>query len=158
CSGVERNHEEQAGRLYTSDEMAAIGDALNLYPGRVSADCLRLVMLTGCRPCEAKQARWSEFAKVGHWSQPSSHPKQKKVHGAPRSKHARQLVERLRSERANDSPDAFVFPGKSAGTHIDMGLNHAWYFVRREAGLSDECRIYDLRHSFASIASSNGAS
>ncbi len=52
CSGIERNHEEERERFFSQPELAAISDALAEYDG-VAADCVRLIMLTGCRPAEA---------------------------------------------------------------------------------------------------------
>ena len=49
CKGIERNHEEGRERFFSQAELAAISDALAEYPG-VAADCVRLIMLTGCRP------------------------------------------------------------------------------------------------------------
>ena len=59
CKGIERNHEEGRER-FSAGRIGAISDALNKYPG-VAADCVRLVMLTGCRPAEAMRAEWTEF-------------------------------------------------------------------------------------------------
>ena len=37
-----------------------------------AADCVRLIMLTGCRPIEAMKAQWEEFDKEpGYWIKPS---------------------------------------------------------------------------------------
>ena len=62
CKGVERNDEgDGCERFFSVEEIAALADALDLADERSSADCVRLIMLTGCRPCEAMAARWSEF-------------------------------------------------------------------------------------------------
>ena len=71
CKGVERNHEQGRERFFSPAELAAISDALAAYPGQTAADCVRLVMLTGCRPGEAMAAKWSEFdAEPGYWVKP----------------------------------------------------------------------------------------
>jgi integrase len=154
CKGVIRNHEEAKGRLYTAAQLEAIGEALVVYPGRIAADCVTLVMLTGCRPAEAKKARWSEFdAEPGYWNKPSSHTKQKRTHRVPLSPPARQLVERLRTERTGD----VVFPGRTVDGAVDA-LQHCWRFVRDHADLDEDARLYDLRHSFASLGAGGGLS
>jgi hypothetical protein len=61
CKGVERNREEPKERFYSQAELAGISDALAEYPGQTSADCVRLIMLTGCRPAEAILAAWKQF-------------------------------------------------------------------------------------------------
>jgi integrase len=156
CKHVQRNAEEPAGRLYTTEVLAAIADALAEYPGRTAADCVRLMMLTGCRPIEAKRALWAEFDRErGFWRKPSSHTKQKKEHRVPLSPPALQLVEQLRARRDPDKP--MVFPGRTAEGTIDA-TQHCWEFVRERAGLGKDCRQYDLRHSFASHGAGGGLS
>jgi integrase len=100
CKGIKRNHEEGRERFYSQAELARIGDALAEYRGP-AADCIRLIMLTGCRPNEAMRARWSEFdGEPGYWVKPSSHVKQRKTHKLPLSPPALELVDRLREMRA----------------------------------------------------------
>jgi integrase len=50
-----------------------------------------------------------------------------------------------------------VFPGKVPGKPLVV-LYHCWRDVRRRAGLEPGARIYDLRHSFASIGAGGGLS
>src|ERR1700683_2533655 len=95
CKGIKKNHEEGRERFFSQAELAAISDALSDYPG-VAADCLRLIMLTGCRPDEAMRATWEQFDKQpGFWIKPSAHTKQRKVHQLPLGPAAIQLVDRL---------------------------------------------------------------
>jgi integrase len=140
CKGVEKNHEEEAGRLYSQAELWAIATALGEYPG-VAADSVRLVMVTGCRPIEAMRAKWTEFeVEPQTWVKPSAHTKQRKIHHLPLSPPAIKLIERLRAERTKaaarrraegggrpDSP--YVFPGDVPGEHI-AALWHVWHHVR----------------------------
>jgi integrase len=155
CTGVARNHEEPSGRLYSPAEMDAIADALAAYPGKAAVDLIRLAMVTGCRPIEAQRARWSEFdTKPGYWVKPSSHTKQRKIHQVPLSPEALQLIDRLRRARAAGG-DAHVFHTNAKG---GIATHHIWKFVRKQCGWDLKSRLYDLRHSFASIAGGGGAS
>ena len=154
CKGVERNHEEARERFFSQAELAAISDALSEYGG-VAADCIRLVMLTGCRPGEAIKARWSEFdADAGYWVRPSAHVKTRKTLKLPLSPPAIELIERLRKQRGKS---AHVFPGAAPGEPI-VTLQHCWNFVKQRAGLEQSARVYDLRHSFASVGAGGGLS
>jgi integrase len=147
CRGIERNHEDGRERFFCQAELARISDALNEYDG-VQADCLRLIMLTGCRPVEAMKAQWSEFdAEPGYWIRPSSHIKTRKTLKVPLSPPAIELVARLRKQRG-EGPH--VFPGNKPGEPLIV-LFHCWHFVRGKAGLEKTARVYDLRHSFASV-------
>jgi integrase len=154
CKGIERNHEEPRERFFSQSELAAISDALQKYPG-VAADCVRLIMLTGCRPAEAMKATWLEFDKEpGNWVKPSAHTKQRKTHRLPLNPPALELVNRLRKERGRGR---WVFPGDKPGEHL-AALWHVWHFVRAETGLGDDAHVYSLRHSFASVGAGGGLS
>jgi integrase len=154
CKGIERNHEEGRERYFSQAELAAISDALAEYPG-VAADCVRLVMLTGARPSEAMKATWSEFdGEPGYWIKPSAHVKQRKTHKLPLSPAAIELVERLRAKRRGST---WVFPGDVKGEHL-AALWHVWAFVRKRTGLGEDARLYDLRHTFASVGAGGGLS
>jgi integrase len=151
CKGIERNHEEGRERFFSQPELVAITDALAEYPG-VAADCVRLIMLTGCRPAEAMQAEWSEFDnEAGYWIKPSAHTKQRKVHRLPLSPPAIELVDRLRKKRKG----TWVFPGDIANEPL-KALWHVWHFVRKKTGLGQDARVYDLRHTFASVGAGGG--
>jgi integrase len=153
CRGVPRNHEEPAGKLYSQAELAKISDALAAYDG-VGAECVRLIVVTGARPAEAMKAKWPEFdVKPNCWVKPSAHTKTRKTHTLPLSPPAIELVERLRKKRSGE----FLFPGDVEGKPI-AALWHVWHFVRKHAGLAKTDRIYDLRHSFASLGAGGGLS
>ena len=149
CKGIEKNHEEAKERFFSQSELTAISDALAKYDG-VGADC----MLTGARPAEAMRAQWDEFDKEpGYWIKPSAHVKQRKTHKLPLSPAAIELVDRLRKKRKGK----WVFPGDKPGEHL-AALWHVWHFVRKETGLGMETRVYDLRHTFASVGAGGGLS
>jgi integrase len=151
CKGIERNHEEGRERFFSQAELVLITDALAEYPG-VAADCARLIMLTGCRPAEALKASWDEFEKEpGYWIKPSAHTKQRKVHRLPLNPPAIELIDRLRKKRKGN----WVFPGDKPGEHL-AALWHVWHFVRKQTGLGKDARLYDLRHTFASVGAGGG--
>jgi integrase len=151
--GLERNTEEARERFFSQNELAAISEALAKYPG-VAADCVRLIMLTGCRPAEAMNAQWTEFDKEpGYWIKPSAHTKQRRVHKLPLSPPAIELVDRLRKKQKGE----WVFPGDKPGKPL-AALWHVWHFVRKETGLGQDARVYDLRHTFASVGAGGGLS
>ncbi|MGO9419917.1 tyrosine-type recombinase/integrase, partial [Roseiarcus sp.] len=152
CKGIERNAEQGRERFFSSAELAALSDALAEHD-TPAADCLRLLMLTGCRPGEAMRATWAEFDEPGYWSKPSAHTKQRKVHRVPLSPAACELVDKLRRKRADDE---FVFPGRIKGRPL-RGLRGVWAAVTRAAGL-DGSLVYTLRHSFASVGAGGGLS
>jgi integrase len=111
-------------------------------------------MLTGCRPGEAMKASWEEFDKEpGYWIKPSSHVKQRKIHKLPLNPAAIELVDQLRQKRDGN----WVFPGDKPGEHLTQ-LWRVWTFIRRQTGLGKDARLYDLRHTFASVGAGGGLS
>ena len=153
CKGIARNHEEGRERFFSQAELTAITDALARYTGG-AADCVRLVMLTGCRPGEAMKALWEEFDREpGYWIKPSSHVKQRKTHKLPLNPAAIELIDRLRKKRKGN----WMFPGDKPGQHL-VQLWRVWDFVRKETGLGKDARLYDLRHTFASVGAGGGLS
>jgi integrase len=159
CKGVARNPENGRERFYSAAELASIGDALAGYgadargPGIASADaaadCVRLIMLTGCRPAEARKATWEQFdAEPGFWIKPSAHTKQRKVHKLPLNPPTLELIARLREKRGKAAK--WLFPGQRPGEPLRQ-LWSVWGWIREKAKLGPDSRLYDLRHSFASI-------
>ena len=119
------------------------------FPG-VAADCVRLIMLTGCRPCEA-------IARVGGIRR-RSRPRISQVRTPSRGKYiirrsARriELIGRLRKKRKGK----VVFPGDVPGEPF-AALWHVWHFVGKRAELGADARLYDLRHTFAQSAPAAG--
>ena len=152
CKGIERFPEDGRERFYSPEELAKISDALDQYPG-VAADCVRLIMLTGCRPAEAMQAKWTEFeTEPGFWVKPASNTKQNKIYKLPLNPQAIELIAGLRKKHKGE----WVFPGDNRGEHL-AALHHVWKFVRKKTGVG-EGRVYDLRHSVASIGAAEGLS
>lgn len=104
CKGAARNPEEGHERFFSPAELAALSDALATYGQTPAADCLRFIMLTGCRPGEAIHATWDQFAaEPGFWVKPSAHTKQPKVHRVPLAAAAAELLERIKTQREKNS-------------------------------------------------------
>jgi integrase len=139
CKGVARNHEEAKERFFSTTELAALSDALNVSdaPGS-AADCIRLIMLTGCRPGEAMTATWEQFdTEPGFWVKPSAHTKQRKAHKAPLNPPALELLAKLRDKRGrarNKSP--WVFPGQGRPQAPLKQIWSVWYRARELATVS----------------------
>jgi integrase len=136
CKGVRRNPETAKERFLSTAELAALSDALasSDAPGS-AADCIKLIMLSGCRPDEAMNARWEQFdAEPGFWVKPSSHTKQRKVHKAPLNPAALELLERLRVKRdTGRSKSPWVFPGQNRSSEPLKQIWSVWYRAREQA-------------------------
>jgi integrase len=153
CRGVTRNPEERRERFLSPAEMARLSDVLDRHHERVTVALVRFLLLTGCRFGEAAGATWEQLdLERGIWTKPSAHTKQKKAHTVPLSPPALMLLQQLH-ERNGASP--YLFPGPT-GRPITT-IKTFWRSVTRQAGL-EGVRVHDLRHSFASVLASGGAS
>jgi integrase len=131
CKGVERNIEEGKERFFSEIEIASLSDALNELEGRAATDCLRFIMVTGCRPGEAMKATWEQMeAEPGYWVKKSAHTKQRKTHKVPLSPPALALLEQLREKRKPNN--SHIFPGQIVGAPIAQ-IWAAWYAARDRA-------------------------
>jgi integrase len=178
ASGVRRNPEEKRNRYLNKVEIAALARALQEHSEPVSANAIKLLMLTGARRGEVLGATWSMFdLENGIWTKPSAHTKQRKLHRVPLSGHALRLL--LEIKETSSGP--YVFPGVDGKPLTD--IKRTWFSVCKKAGLVEKIekktrdgkpvrarngkpimieqpnvRLHDLRHSFASILVSGGAS
>ena len=136
-------------------------------------------MLTGARKSEVLNATWAMFdLDKGVWIKPSAHTKQRREHRVPLSSAAVTLLKEIKKTTTS----IYAFPGKS-DEHPLTDIKRTWESVCVKAGLADQVekknrqgkvmkdktgnavmtwkpnvRIHDLRHSFASLLVSGGAS
>jgi integrase len=188
ASGVRRNPEEPRNRYLTKPEIAALVAAVNQHGESKSANAIKLLMLTGARLGEVLGATWAMFdLENGIWTKPSAHTKQRRLHRVPLNGPALRLLVEMKEEAARTARDdgvvmsPFVFPGTGDKPLTD--IKRSWASVCLKAGLTEQVpkkarngkalkgkngklimitqpsvRIHDLRHSFASILVSAGAS
>ena len=111
---------------------------------------LKLLIFPGARKGEIESLKWSfvDF-ETGHLRLPDSKTGQKEI---PLNAGAMQVLSELDQLEMTD----FVFPARRGGGHY-LGTPKVWQRLRRSVGL-ENVRLHDLRHSFASIAVSGGAS
>ncbi|MBL8704456.1 MAG: site-specific integrase [Rhodospirillales bacterium] len=186
--GVRRNPEEKRHRYLNKIEIAALVAALNAHSEPMSANAIKLLMLTGARRGEVLGATWAMFdLDEGVWVKPSAHTKQRKMHRVPLSAPAIRLLQAIKRSAMQQATDTcmtvspFVFPNAKGGSLVE--IKRSWVAVCRKAGLCEQVekrgrdgkpmkdkagkilmvwrptvRMHDLRHSFASILVSAGAS
>lgn len=152
-------------RFLSEAELARVGEVLLQAERERSEDpyaiaALRLLILTGCRRDEILTARWS-WVDLGRGTLnlPDSKTGAKVVHLSPA---AVDVIQRL--PRAEGNP--YVIVGTKAGQNW-VNLRDVWIRVRDRAELKpaelpdgrlQPVRLHDLRHSFASLLASRGAS
>ena len=109
-------------------------------------------MLTGARCGEVLGAEWDQFdLDAGLWIKPAATTKQKRTHRLPL---APEVVAILKNRERRGR---FVFPGPGKSGHRDS-IRSAWARIQALTGGIDDVRIHDLRHTYASVLVSSGAS
>ncbi|MEH6487154.1 tyrosine-type recombinase/integrase [Hyphomonas oceanitis] len=152
--GVKRFRDRRNERFLGADELQKLGAALvaaeatgeNPYALAI----IRLLVLTGARKGEIESLRWQEVDwQYSYLRLADSKTGQKLVmlNGA--------AIEVLQTVPRQNTSD-FVFPASRSDGYYE-GTPKVWRRIRENAGL-ENVRIHDLRHSFASIAVSGGAS
>lgn len=152
--GIERAPEQKRERFLSPREIAAMSEALNAHHETISANAIRLLLLTGARRGEVLSATWDQFDfNSGVWTKPYSGTKQKRDHRVPLSTPALKLLVNMQAEAAADG-QRYVFPGTNG--HLTE-IKKSWASVCKAAGI-EGARLHDLRHSFASVLASSGLS
>lgn len=171
CQHRKRFQTGSRSRYLSPKELLAIGGALDELEsslGFSSADCLRLIILTGARKGEITSLRWEQVdldrKRLGF------NPSQHKTGGVTYSKQiplgdaAVDLLQVLQQRRTLGNP--WVFPGRNPESSVRT-VDKAWYLVRDKASeRADEpdgidvrdVHIHDLRHTWGSTATSAGYS
>jgi integrase len=153
--GVERFEERSKERFLSPRELARLGMALaraerNNTESIFALAAIRLLIFTGCRRGEILGLQWKDVkieramlflpdTKTGARPVYLSAPALSILAGLP---------------RVSNNP--FVIVGEKDGQHL-INLRKVWLRVCKVARLRD-VRIHDLRHSFASVGVSGGAS
>jgi len=111
--------------------------------------------LTGARVGEVRQARFEDF-NLEHlsWTKPATTTKQRRVHRVPISDEAAAIVRQRSLAVVSGSP--WLFPGDTPGQPVQE-IRRFWARIQKEVGIPD-VHIHDLRHTFASLLVSGGAS
>lgn len=155
CKFVERYRETARQRYLAPDELARLGKTLTEmeaegqeHPSVFTA--IRLLLFTGCRRGEILNLRWEhvDFDQKC-LVMPDSKTGYKRV---PLGEVALEVFKN--TARQIGSP--YVCPGREPMKPL-VGLPRAWYRILDRAGIQN-CRIHDLRHSFASVAAGAGMS
>ena len=142
---VKKNIEPPREEYFDRAEIDAILEAL---PVTGQGDLIRFLLVTGCRPVEARQMTWGQVAGA-RWTKPAATTKQKKNHTVPLNQAAVELIER------QPKRSTFVFTranGQAVGKVFDL-----WQRTLQAAGVEHR-RLYACRHTVASLLASQGVS
>ncbi|WP_323033674.1 site-specific integrase [Paracoccus sp. (in: a-proteobacteria)] len=155
ASGFKKRLENERERFLSQEEIGRLAEVLDAATDQRAAGIIRLCMLTGSRVGEVRQARFEQFnLELGSWSKPAASTKQRKIHRIPISAEVAAIVRQRQLLVPKDNP--WLFPGDVPGQPVKE-IRRFWINVQKDAKLP-EVRIHDLRHTFASLLVSGGAS
>ncbi|ATX65549.1 tyrosine-type recombinase/integrase [Roseinatronobacter bogoriensis] len=155
AAGFKKRVETARERFLSQEEIGRLAEVLDAAEDQRAAGIIRICMLTGARVGEVRQARFEQFnLELGIWSKPASTTKQRKIHRVPISAEVAAIVRQRGVVVPKGNP--WLFPGDVPGQPVKE-IRRFWMIVQREANLPD-VRIHDLRHTFASLLVSRGAS
>jgi len=155
AQGFHRRIENARERFLNPEELVRLAAVLDSAEDQRAAAIIRLCMLTGARVGEVRTARFEDFnLDYAIWSKPASTTKQRKIHRVPISQDVVAIVRQRQLVIPRSTP--WVFPGEAVGKPV-REVRRFWVKVQTAADLPD-VRIHDLRHTFASLLVSGGAS
>jgi len=163
CRHVKKYREQKRERYLNPEELTRLGKALGTATCRrpdgqggytegpesqYVIAAFKLLIFTGCRLGEIQTLKW-EHVREDRLELPDSKTGAKTVPLGPEAVVVLQSLPRVRG-------NPYVVAGEIAGQPF-TDLQPPWQRIRKLAGL-DDVRIHDLRHTFASMAVSNGES
>ena len=163
CRHVKKYKEQKRERYLNVDELKGLARALDTAKRRIPDGegnyiegpesphikaAFMLLILTGCRLGEIQTLKW-EHVRKDCLELPDSKTGAKVV---PLGPEAVAVLEAIPKVQGNP----YVIAGEVEGQY-STDLQRPWQRIRKLAGL-DNVRIHDLRHTFASMAISNGES
>jgi integrase len=155
AQGFHRRIENARERFLSPEELVRLAATLDAATDQRAASIIRVCMLTGARVGEVRTARFEQFnLDYAIWSKPAATTKQRKIHRVPISQDVATIVRQRQMVVPDGNP--WLFPGDTVGQPVKE-IRRFWVKVQREADLHD-VRIHDLRHTFASLLVSGGAS
>jgi integrase len=159
CRGGPRNAEHKRKRVLNDTQLAELLRAIAEHPQRTAADAIMLALLTGARQGELLRARWPDIDfDRSIWRKPFDNTKEDEDRFVPLAVLSLRLLEDRRAEATSQ----WIFPGRRRDQPL-TSVKKAWRAICSAAGIPCGRRetgyvAHDLRHQFASVAVSGGAS
>jgi integrase len=156
---IKKYPEKKRERYLTPEETKSLGLALKQMElegveSLSAMNCIKLLLLTGCRLGEIQTLQWQFI----DWQQnvirlPDSKTGARVIYAG---EHVIKLLREIREHWQTPKDNPYVIYGTLPQAHLS-DMQKPWRRIRKRAGIED-VRIHDLRHSFASYAASQGMS
>ena len=149
ASGIKPFQEHAKEDWYTSEELGRLISALEANP-TTQTRAILLMLYTGARVGEVLKATWDQFdLDAGTWTKSATGTKQKRIH------HVALNDDALGVLRAVGPAAGYVFPSPFVPGRPLKDVDRTWDRAVKDAGVR-RLRLYDLRHSVASVLASSG--
>ena len=149
ASGIKPFQEHAKEDWYTSEELGRLISALEANP-TTQTRAILLMLYTGARVGEVLRATWDQFdVDAGRWTKSATGTKQKRIH------HVALNDDALGVLRAVGPAAGYVFPSPFVPGRPLKDVDRTWDRAVKDAGVR-RLRLYDLRHSVASVLASSG--
>ncbi len=154
AKGIRKFKEKQHDRFLSADELGNLGQA---FEGLLKSKeinffaiaAIRLLIFSGARKSEILSLQWEYIDFEGaRLLLPDSKTGKKMVQLSAPALEVLSTIPRL-------AGNPHVIVGKNDGAHL-VNLHKPWKRICAAAGI-ENVRVHDLRHSFASVAASGGA-
>jgi integrase len=154
AASVEPYRERRRETMLTAAERARVLELLDQFARERLAlpsvlAVIRVLLFTGARPGELLGLTWDRI----DWEARLIRLADSKV--GPRVLYLSD--EALATLAGLPQTTVWVFPGRSGKAPL-VNATRTWRVMRRLAGLPEDTRLYDLRHTFASVAAEQGYS
>ncbi|EKM99421.1 MULTISPECIES: site-specific integrase [unclassified Acidocella] len=147
--------EQHRDKYLSPAETQALFRALAGDKDETAASVLALLAVTGARRGEALQAKW-ENVDLERCILTVPRSKSGRTRHIPLSPVAVAILQRQLAKRSIHPENPYVFPSARLPGKPVEGVRGAWVRAKKAAGLPDDLRIHDLRHSFASALANAG--
>ncbi|MGE4480871.1 phage integrase [Acidocella sp.] len=147
--------ETHRDRYLSPAETQGLFRALAADPDETAASVLMLLVVTGARRGEALKAKW-ENVDFDRCILTVPRSKSGRTRHVPLSPMAMAILQRQFAKRAIHQDNQYVFPSARRSGKPVEGVRGAWIRAKKAAGLPEDLRVHDLRHSFASALANVG--
>lgn len=145
-------------RFLQKDEVESLIAAARRDTHPFILEVTKILLLTGCRVGELRQARWRDLDdKARIWRVPvAKGGRSRRIYlNAAAMNTFREIFLKANHLGLKTKPDNFIVANPKTGDCYDS-FYASWYRVLDDAGLSG-VRLHDLRHTYASVLINNGA-
>ncbi len=149
-----RNIDNRVENCLNDEQLARLVSVLRDDGNHTVAMVILLLISTGMRKSEALTATWRNIElDAGVMRIDATRAKGKRSRVLPLNDSAKWVIGQLKSKGTSE----FLFPSPASGRPFST-ISRVWYRIRKVAGIPENVRLHDLRHSWLSLLARRGCS